>query len=471
MPIKVRNPRTGEDDYEFVPPSSEEIKACTARLRHGGADWFSSGLKNRIGVMQRWKKAIADNRAEIVSALSRDTGRFRLCDGELDGICLLIDRWCALAPSLLEEQAQWSAAIPTIKYHSQLVPYGLVGVISPWNFPLLLSLIDAVPALVAGCSVVIKPSPITPRFVEPLRDTIRGVPDLDPVLALLPGPGETGAALIDEVDAVCFTGSIRTGRVVAEAAAKRFIPAFLELGGKDPAIVVESADLERAAATILRASIAATGQACQSLERIYVKDTIHDEFISRLVAGAREITLNFPDLHSGQLGPLIFERQAEIIASHIADAVEKGAAILCGGEIEHHGGGKWIRPTVLVNVDHTMKIMTEETFGPVIPVMSFKTVDEAIALANDSDYGLSAAVFAGTEEEAIAIARRIDVGAVSINDGALTSVMHEAEKNSFKLSGLGGSRMGPSGLTRFLKKKALIVQTGEPASVAHLDEA
>jgi aldehyde dehydrogenase (NAD+) len=331
-------------------------------------------------------------------------------------------------------------------------------------------LIDAVPALVAGCSVVIKPSPVTPRFVEPLRKTIAGVPELDRVLALLPGPGETGATLIDEVDVVCFTGSIRTGRVVAEAAAKRFIPAFLELGGKDPAIVVASADLERATTTILRASIAATGQACQSLERIYVEDTIYDDFVARLVARAREVTLNFPDPHRGQLGPLIYERQAEIIAEHMADAVEKGASILCGGEIEHYGGGKWIRPTVLVNVHHAMKIMTEETFGPVIPVMSFKTIDEAIALANDSDYGLSAAVFAGTEEEALAIARRIDAGAVSINDGALTSVMHEAEKNSFKLSGLGGSRMGPAGLMRFLKKKALIVQTGEPASLARLDE-
>jgi acyl-CoA reductase-like NAD-dependent aldehyde dehydrogenase len=469
--IKVRNPRTGEDDYEFVPPSMEEIKACTERLRQASRDWSRRGLQYRTDVMQRWKQAIAASRAEILNTLARDTGRYRICHGEIDAIGPMIDQWCALAPALLEEQTRWSVAVPSIKYQSQFVPYELIGVISPWNFPLLLSLIDAVPALAAGCSVIIKPSEITPRFAEPLKQTIAAVPELNSVLALLPGAGETGAALVGEVDAVCFTGSIKTGRIVAEAAAKRFIPAFLELGGKDPAIVVESADLERATTAILRASIAATGQACQSLERIYVQETIFEEFVEQLVAKAREVTLNYPNPHEGHLGPLIFERQAEIIADHIAEAVEKGAKILCGGAIEHHGGGKWMLPTVLVNVHHAMKLMTEETFGPLMPVMPFRNVDEAIALANDSDYGLSAAVFAGTEEEAIAIARRIEAGAISINDGGLTSSMHEAEKNAFKFSGLGGARMGPVGLLRFFRKKALIVQTGEPASIARLDEA
>jgi acyl-CoA reductase-like NAD-dependent aldehyde dehydrogenase len=359
--------------------------------------------------------------------------------------------------------------LPQLRFRSQLAPYELVGVISPWNFPMLLSMIDAIPALVAGCSVAIKPSEVTPRFIEPLRATIEAVPALCEVLAILPGDGATGAALIDEVDAICFTGSVRTGRVVAEAAARNFIPAFLELGGKDPAIITASADLECAASATLRASVFNTGQACQSLERIYVEEPVYQPFVARLVKLAQAVTLNYPDIHQGQLGPLIFERQAEIIAEQIADALAQGAQVLTGGEIETLGGGLWIRPTVMTNVNHEMKLMTEETFGPIMPVMRFTTIDKAIQLANDSQYGLSAAVFAGAEAEAEVIARQINAGAISINDGALTGLMYEAEKNSFKFSGLGGSRMGPSGMRRFFRQKALIFQTGQPATLAQFD--
>jgi acyl-CoA reductase-like NAD-dependent aldehyde dehydrogenase len=172
------------------------------------------------------------------------------------------------------------------------------------------------------------------------------------------------------------------------------------------------------------------------------------------------------------VGPLIFDRQADVIAAQIDDAVKRGAQVLCGGVVEiHDGGGCWVRPTVVVDVDHGMKLMTEETFGPVMPVMKFRTVDEAVALANDGVHGLSAAVIAGTLQEAEAIAVRIDAGAVSLNDGSLTSVMHEAEKNSFKCSGMGSSRMGPAGLTRFLRKKVLLRQTGKPATIDMFDES
>jgi acyl-CoA reductase-like NAD-dependent aldehyde dehydrogenase len=285
------------------------------------------------------------------------------------------------------------------------------------------------------------------------------------------GDGRTGAALVGLVDVVCFTGSVKTGRAVGRAAAEHFIPAFLELGGKDPVIVTESADVELATDVVLRASVLATGQACQSLERVYVQDTLYDRFVARLVEKASAVPINYPDLHAGVVGPLIFDRQADVIAGQIDDAVKHGAKVLCGGTVEIHGGGRWIRPTVIVDVNHSMKLMTDETFGPVMPVMRFHTVDEAVALANDGIFGLSAAVIAGTLEEAEAIGRRIDAGAVSLNDGSLTGVMHEAEKNSFKCSGLGGSRMGASGLTRFFRKKALIRQTGRPATIDLFDES
>ncbi|NBQ40890.1 MAG: aldehyde dehydrogenase family protein, partial [Alphaproteobacteria bacterium] len=250
----------------------------------------------------------------------------------------------------------------------------------------------------------------------------------------------------------------------------KIVPAFLELGGNDPLIITASADLERATDVALRATCLATGQACQSIERVYVHRSLYDRFVARLVEKARAVEPNWPDIHAGTIGPFIFPKQAEVVAAQLTDAKAKGAKILCGGEIEDHGG-KWLRPTVVVDVDHSMSLLRDETFGPVIPVMPYDTLDEAIALANDGDYGLSAGVIAGTLEEAEGIARHIDAGGVSLNDGSLTAICYEADKNSFKLSGMGGSRMGPSGYTRFFRKKAIIRQHGAPATIDNVAEA
>ena len=469
--IRVRNPRSGEFDYGFEVPMPEALAERVAALREAQPGWAACPVERRIEVLQLWKSALLEHRGAIVAALATDTGRHLLAQAEFGGTVAAIDRWCALAPSLLRGEEGRSGAQPSITWRSQLVPYALVGVISPWNFPLTLALIDAIPALLAGCAVLIKPSEVTPRFVEPLRRSVAAVPELAAVLDLVPGDGRTGAALVGLVDAVCFTGSVKTGRRVGVAAAERLIPAFLELGGKDPVIVTGSADLELATDVVLRASVLATGQACQSLERVYVHESLYARFVARLVEKAAAVPINHPDPHTGVVGPLIFYSQADVIASQLDDAVRRGARILCGGLVEIHDGGRWIRPTVVVDVDHTMQLMTEETFGPVMPVMKYRSTDEAVALANDGIYGLSAAVVAGSLAEAEAIAERLEAGAVSLNDGSLTSVMHEAEKHSFKCSGLGGSRMGPGGLTRFLRKKAILRQTGRPATIAMFDES
>jgi succinate-semialdehyde dehydrogenase/glutarate-semialdehyde dehydrogenase len=381
-----------------------------------------------------------------------------------------IDRWCAQAPGLLHEAEGRSTQVPSIHFRNQWVPYPLIGVISPWNFPMVLAFIDAIPALLAGCAVLIKPSEITPRFADAVRPAIEDVPELAAVLQVRAGAGETGAAMVPLVDAVCFTGSVRTGRLVAESAARAFIPAFLELGGKDPVVVTGSADPDRAATIVLRASTLGTGQACQSLERVYVHESVYDAFVGKLVEKASRVGISWPDPHKGELGPFIWGRQAEIVQEQIDDAAARGARVLTGGTVEDHGG-KWLRPTVLVDVTQDMKVMQEETFGPVMPIMKYRDADEAVRLANDGLYGLSAAVIAGTAEEAEAIGRRIDAGGISINDGALTGVMHECEKNSFKCSGMGGSRMGPGGFTRFFRKKALIFQTAPPMPIEAFDEA
>ncbi|MEB3282234.1 MAG: aldehyde dehydrogenase family protein [Lyngbya sp.] len=455
--IKVRNPRTGAIDYFITPPTEAEITERCQNLRQAQINW-QVDINQRIEVIQQWKQKIISEKDSLVQALVEDTGRIRESVMEVDGVISSLERWCKLAPELYLTEEK-NTVIPFIQIKSQLVPYSLVGVISPWNFPLLLSLIDAIPALLAGCAVIIKPSEITPRFIQPLVKTIESVPELNRVLFFIHGAGETGQIIIENVDAVCFTGSVSTGKKVAELAAKKLIPAFLELGGKDPVIVLESADLEQATSAILWGSVINAGQSCLSIERIYVAESIHHNFVDKLVEKASQLSLNDTDIKKGEIGPIISAKQATIIAEHLLDATEKGAIVNCGGRVEELNGGFWCRPTVLTHVNHRMKIMTEETFGPVMPVMKFSSKQEAIKLANDSVYGLSAAVFAGTKTEALEVAQQIEAGAISINDAALTALINEGEKNSFKCSGLGGSRMGAASMARFFRKKALLTKT------------
>lgn len=425
--LSVRNPRTGRVDARVHCWSADELGALAGRQRAAQPAWADLGTAGRADVLVRWAGEVAARRDVLVEALAADTGRWRLAANEVATVGGMVAAWTGLAERLLAPVPVRPSATAGVVLHGQRVPYGLIGVISPWNFPLLLSCLDAIPALAAGCAVIVKPSEVTPRFVAPLMDAVAAVPELAGVLSFVTGDGTTGAALIDCVDGICFTGSVATGRKVAEAAARRFIPAFLELGGKDPAVVLPSADPARAAAIVLRAAVQATGQACQSVERVYVHERIAAAFTAELVRQAEAVELNHPDIHAGHVGPLIFARQAEIIAAQLEEARARGARVLCGGAIEHHGGGAWMRPTVVVDVTHDMALMQEETFGPVIPVMTWRDAAEVVAMANDSVYGLSAAVI-GDEDEAVALARQLDVGAVSINDGGLTTEVFDAEK-------------------------------------------
>ncbi|QBD79544.1 aldehyde dehydrogenase family protein [Ktedonosporobacter rubrisoli] len=458
--LGIRNPRTGREDYSITLPEAHELARRCAELRAKQSAWSALGVAGRSIVLQRWKEELSQAREPLIQAVTTDTGRLGESVLELEGVLGTIERWCQQAPLSYVEERKPSQVVPFIQISSDYVPHQLVGIISPWNFPLLLSLIDAIPALLAGCAVLIKPSEVTPRFVAPLLETIARVPELRDVFYVQVGDGTTGATLIEYVDALCFTGSVANGRKVAEATARRFIPAFLELGGKDPAIVLPSTDLERATTALLWGSVVNTGQSCQSIERIYVARTIFDEFVARLVEKARQLKLAYPEYTSGQIGPIMAVRQAGTIERHLRDAVEKGARIHCGGAIETHGGGLWCLPTVLTNVKHTMLNMSEESFGPLLPVMAFDTLEEAISLANDSLYGLSASVFAGSAEEAEAVAHHLEAGAVSINDVSLTAFVHDGEEHSFKYSGLGGSRMGPAAIKRFLRTRALLTNPG-----------
>jgi acyl-CoA reductase-like NAD-dependent aldehyde dehydrogenase len=468
--ISARNTRTGRIDWTGTAADADEIASVAVRLRAAQPAWEARGAAARLHVLRSFGQALVRHAGPIGEALEADTGRRRIARLEIDSVVGSIEGWARVIANDAPPDWVQGRGMPSVRHSAAWKAYPVVGVISPWNFPLLLGMIDAVPALLAGCAVVVKPSEVTPRFIAPVVAALTEVPELAAVFAVVVGAGPTGQAVVDASDCVCFTGSVATGRKVAVQAAGRLIPAYLELGGKDPLIVLEGADLDRATDAALRGSVLSTGQACQSIERIYVHRAAHSAFLQRLVEKAKAARLNWPDITAGEIGPIIFDRQADILAGQIADAVACGGRVLTGGEIETHGGGRWLRPTVIADATHDMAVMREETFGPILPVMAFDTIDEAVALANDGEYGLSGAVFAGTLEEAEAVGRRLEAGAISLNDAALTSIFYEAAKQGFKASGLGPSRMGEDGYRRFLRRQALIANTAAPLPLAAFSE-
>jgi succinate-semialdehyde dehydrogenase/glutarate-semialdehyde dehydrogenase len=466
--IPVRDPRTGQTEFTFTPASPEEIAQKAARLRANQKVWAARPLAERVGIMRRWVGELIAHAKVIGAADGADTGGCHTSQFTAFIAVANINGWCEDAEGALTraQVSGTSVTMPTVEIRSQLVPYSLVGVISPWNAPMMLSLLDAVPALFAGSAVLLKPSEVTPRFVEPLMHTIRRVPELAEVFDVVLGDGRTGQDVIAQSDIICFTGSVATGRKVALACAERLIPCFLEMGGKDPAIVTASADIDRATTAVLRGGVYATGQVCYSVERIYVHESIHDRFVEELVRKAKQVTLNDKSPLEGHIGPFIFVRQPEIVEAHLKEAVAKGAKVLTGGVTETLGGGLYMRPTVVTEVDHTMRLMQEETFGPILPVMRYRTIEEAVALANDTEYGLTASVIAGSEEEALPIAEQVNAGSVFVQDTFLTfAKLRKLGTHSFGHSGLGGSRTGPESILRFLRRKGILINRGAPASI------
>jgi len=466
--LEVRNPRTGEADFRLPVSNAREIAAKAARLRNNQRAWEAMGVEARCAVMARWLGEVRTRAAEIGERDAIDTGGCHT--SYLQGFITVgnIAGWLSDAPKAFEA-LKWqgmSTSMPTVEIESQVVAYPLTLVISPWNAPLMLALLDAVPALFAGSAVLLKPSEVTPRVIETLFATVRAVPELAAVFDYVTGPGEVGQAAIAEADTVCFTGSVPTGRKVAVACAERLIPCNLELGGKDPCIVTENADLERAATSVLRGAVYATGQVCYSVERVYVQASVHDAFVAKLVEKAVAVRLNAENPRAGHLGPFTFAPQADIVMRHLEDAKAKGAKVLTGGEVEDIGGGLYMRPTVLTGVTHDMLIMQDETFGPCIPVMAYADTEEAIRLANDTQFGLTASVIAGDAEEAEAIGRRINAGGIFLQDTFLTfAKLGTFGSDSFGWSGYGSPRIGPESLRRFLRRKSLLTQTGPVADI------
>ena len=456
--FEVHRPADGSTIRTLPIDSPRRVAEVTARVRAAQPEWETMGLAGRRRWLERLRDWMIQNEAHLADLMQEETGKVR-AEAELEApfLCGTINYYAEHAGEFLAEETPTPHILPLRVKRLRIVyrPYPVVGVISPWNFPLILAFDDAIPALTAGCAVVIKPSEFTPlstmEIVRAWKDEIGG-PD---VLDVLNGMGETGGALVDEVDFVQFTGSDRTGKLVMKRAADTLTPVSLELGGKDPMIVLGDADLARAVNATAAGALANTGQICMAIERVYVEEPVYDEFVGRLADKVRGLRQGADGRSIGSdLGAMTTSAQAEIVADHVDDAREKGARVLTGGG-RKDGPGDWYQPTVIADVDHSMKVMTDETFGPVIPVMKVKDADEAVRLANDSRYGLSASVFAGSSRRGEAIARRLEVGAVNVNDVLTNYFALGVPMGGWKESGIG-FRHASYGIKKFVRPESIV---------------
>ncbi|HEY0479179.1 MAG TPA: aldehyde dehydrogenase family protein [Kofleriaceae bacterium] len=458
--IAVENPATGETVATVPDLSAEQVAEMAVRGRAAQPEWEGYGFEGRARVMLRAQKWTMDNAERIVETIVSETGK-TYEDAELAEIGYAGNAfgfWAKYGPEYLADERIKSSQVLVKgkKLINRFRPLGLIGVIGPWNYPLTNSFGDCIPALMAGNSVILKPSEITPLtsllMAEGLREC--GLPEN--VLQIATGRGGTGAALVEHVDMIMFTGSTKTGRKVAEAAARRLIPASLELGGKDPMVVLSDADLERAANFATYYSMQNAGQTCISIERVYVEEPVYDEFVAKVSEKVRELRVGKPEgPGSVEVGAITFPPQLDTIKDHVADAVQKGARVLTGGNVAP-GAGRFFEPTVLVDVDHTMKCMTEETFGPTLPIMKVADAEEAVRLANDSIYGLGASVFSRDTAKGEAIARRLQAGAANVNDAMINYTVLELPMGGAKSSGLG-SRHGAGGIRKYSAQQAIVV--------------
>jgi acyl-CoA reductase-like NAD-dependent aldehyde dehydrogenase len=456
--IEVSNPATGGLIETIDVDSPEAVAETVARVRANQAEWEAIGIEGRYHWLGQLRDWILDNTEQIADTMQAETGKVR-ADVSLDlgYVAELINFYGTKAADFIGEE--------TVRPHSPLLaskkllvryrPHPVVGVISPWNFPLAMGLGDSIPALQAGAAVVVKPSEFTPlslaEIVKAWKQEI-GAPD---VFDCVIGAGEAGGALIDDVDYVQFTGSDRTGRKVMARAAETLTPVSLELGGKDPMIVLADADVDRAANAAAWGGMVNSGQLCISVERIYVEEPVYDEFVAKLTKEVNGLRQGADGRKPEKdVGAMTSPNQTAIVEDQVDDALASGARALTGGK-RVDGPGDYFEPTVLVDVDHSMKVMRDETFGPVVGVMKVRDSEQALELANDTRYGLAASVF-GEKGRAETIARRIEAGSVNVNDVIINMAAMGVPMGGWKQSGIG-YRHGEPGIKKYCRTESLVI--------------
>lgn len=446
---------------EPVPESSkQDVAIAVAKARKVQTAWANTKISYRVKILDRFHKLLIENQDELLTAIQGETGksRFHAAD-EIFGLAMISAHYAKIGKRALSSKRRAGALPIFTKTYVLSQPKGVIGIISPWNYPLVLSICDALPAILAGNTVVVRPDSQTPwsaiRGLNLLRQA--GLPE--GVITIVTGDGNTtGTALIDEVDYVCFTGSTNTGKIVGAQAGARLIGASLELGGKNPMIVCADANLDTFLEVAIRGCFTSAGQLCVSIERMYIHESIYEKFLAAFVAKVKELKLGAQLGWGYDVGSLATAALVERVTDAISTAVNQGAKIETGGKRRTDIGPNVYEPTVLTGVTKEMKISTEEVFGPCVYAQAFATTDEAIALANDSIYGLSASVITSNSRTGRKISEQLRSGAVNINEGfagAYGSVA--APMGGMGQSGLG-RRHGIEGLLRFTQPQTIARQ-------------
>lgn len=458
--IQVIAPFTG-DFFSYVwAGQPTDVHLALQKARAVQPIWADTPIQERKAIMLRFHDLVLQHQERLLDLVQLETGKARQHAAEDVIEPPTTTRYYAYRAARFLKPRQAHSVLPIItRARVNHVPVGVVGIIAPWNYPFALAVSDATPALLAGNTVILKPSELTPfsalYALELLHEA--GLPR--DVMQIVTGYGpDLGPALMSGVDYVCFTGSTATGRIIAQQAAERLIGCSLELGGKNPMIVLADADLKRAARNAVLACFSNAGQLCISIERLYVQSGVYDAFVELFLQNVRRMKLNARFDFSADMGSLLSEAQLKKVQAHVADAVQKGATVLVGGKARPDLGPYFYEPTVLANVTPEMRVAQEETFGPVVSLYRFETVEEAIQLANDSSYGLNASIWTRNIKRGHQIARRIACGTVNINDGYRPMwITTDAPMGGMKQSGLG-RRHGPEGLLKYTEAQTVAVQ-------------
>jgi len=455
--ISSVNPATGAILREFECTAEDEVRAAVARARAAHAGWNSLGVPRRIAILREFQRRLHEKKSEIAASITREAGKpfAEALTTEvlvvLDSTRFLIDH----AHRLLRDEVVPHGNLATKAKSGRLVrePYGVVGIISPWNYPFSIPATETLAALVAGNAVVLKPSELTSVVALELVSLLHAAGVPRDIFQVVVGDGGTGTALVQSsVDKLVFTGSVATGKRIAMAAAERLLPVVLELGGKDPMLVLDDADVDVASSAAVWGAFVNTGQTCLSVERCYVHRSLYEVFLDASAEKTKKLRVGSGEDQEADVGPMIHERQLRIVEAHVEDAKCRGARVLAGGARLSELGTNFYAPTVLADVTHEMRIMREETFGPVLPVMAFDSDEEVVALANDSEYGLAASVWTRDRVRGERLARRIQAGTVMVNDVVSCFGISEAPHGGVKASGMGRTH-GRFGLEEMVRVK------------------